>query len=83
MWHNLLSQVDAGLKAGNAYHKYHVKRNSWRKVRGVAMNPVEHFHGGGNHQHIGQASTVRRDASPRRTGGLRGQDAASVGKTRV
>ncbi|EFH39851.1 predicted protein [Arabidopsis lyrata subsp. lyrata] len=56
MWHNLLSQVDAGLKA------------------------VEHPHGGVNHQHIGQASTVRRDASPRRTGGLRGQDAASAGK---
>jgi hypothetical protein len=52
------------LKAGNAYHKYRVKRNSWPKVRGVAMNPVEHPHGGGNHQHIGHASTVRRDAPP-------------------
>ena len=30
------------LKAGRAYHKYRVKRNSWPKVRGVAMNPVEH-----------------------------------------
>ncbi|MCO5552369.1 hypothetical protein L7F22_005880 [Adiantum nelumboides] len=52
------------LKAGNAYHKYKVKRNCWPKVRGVAMNPVEHPHGGGNHQHIGHASTVRRDAPP-------------------
>merc|ERR1712203_318274 len=69
------------LKAGTAYHKYKAKRNSWPKVRGVAMNPVEHPHGGGNHQHIGHASTVRRDASPgkkvgliaaRRTGRLRG-----------
>lgn len=34
------------------------------QVRGVAMNPVEHPHGGGNHQHIGHASTVRRDAPP-------------------
>ncbi|KAJ8542953.1 hypothetical protein K7X08_005476 [Anisodus acutangulus] len=68
------------LKAGNAYHKYRVKRNCWPKVRGVAMNPVEHPHGGGNHQHIGHASTVRRDAPPgqkvgliaaRRTGRLR------------
>ncbi|KAF9608047.1 hypothetical protein IFM89_005197 [Coptis chinensis] len=50
------------LKAGNAYHKYRVKRNCWPKVRGVAMNPVEHPHGGGNHEHIGHASTVRRDA---------------------
>merc|ERR1712199_19800 len=69
------------LKAGRAYHKYRVKRNCWPKTRGVAMNPVEHPHGGGNHQHIGHASTVRRDAPPgrkcgmiaaRRTGQLKG-----------
>merc|ERR1712110_1300880 len=69
------------LKAGRAYHKYRVKRNSWPKVRGVAMNPVEHPHGGGNHQHIGKASTVKRGASSgkkvgliaaRRTGRIRG-----------
>jgi large subunit ribosomal protein L8e len=69
------------LKAGRAYHKYKAKRNCWPKVRGVAMNPVEHPHGGGNHQHIGKASTVRRDASAgrkvgliaaRRTGRIRG-----------
>ncbi len=69
------------LKAGRAYHKYRVKRNEWPKVRGVAMNPVEHPHGGGNHQHIGHPSTVKRDApagkkvglvAARRTGRLRG-----------
>merc|ERR1712096_284593 len=69
------------LKAGAAYHKYKAKRNCWPKVRGVAMNPVEHPFGGGNHQHIGMPSTVRRDASAgrkvgliaaRRTGRLRG-----------
>ena len=69
------------LKAGRAYHKYKAKRNCWPKVRGVAMNPVEHPHGGGNHQHIGKASTVARDKSAgkkvgliaaRRTGRLRG-----------
>merc|ERR550525_1227379 len=69
------------LKAGNAYHKYRVKRNSWPSVRGVAMNPVEHPHGGGNHQHIGTPSTVSRDKpagrkvgliAARRTGRLRG-----------
>jgi len=69
------------LKAGRAYHKYKAKRNCWPKVRGVAMNPVEHPHGGGNHQHIGKASTVRRSASAgkkvgliaaRRTGRIRG-----------
>merc|ERR1711872_24594 len=69
------------LKAGRAYHKYKAKRNSWPKVRGVAMNPVEHPHGGGNHQHIGKASTVNRGTSAgrkvgliaaRRTGRMRG-----------
>jgi len=69
------------LKAGRAYWKYKSKRNCWPHVRGVAMNPVEHPHGGGNHQHVGHATTVRRDAPPgqkvgliaaRRTGRLRG-----------
>jgi len=69
------------LKAGRAMHKYRAKRNCWPRVRGVAMNPVEHPHGGGNHQHIGHPSTVRRDApagrkvgliAARRTGRLRG-----------
>ena len=76
------------LKAGRAYHKYRVKRNCWPKVRGVAMNPVEHPHGGGNHQHIGKASTVSRDKTPgrkvgliaaRRTGLLRGTRASRRG----
>jgi len=58
------------LKAGRAYHKYKVKRNCWPKVRGVAMNPVEHPHGGGNHQHIGKASTVSRSKSAGRKVGL-------------
>jgi large subunit ribosomal protein L8e len=69
------------LKAGRAYHKYKAKRNSWPKVRGVAMNPVEHPHGGGNHQHVGHATTVKRDSpagkkvgliAARRTGRIRG-----------
>lgn len=69
------------LKAGNSYHKFKAKRKCWPVVRGVAMNPVEHPHGGGNHQHVGHPTTVRRDAPPgkkvgliaaRRTGRLRG-----------
>ena len=58
------------LKAGRAFHKYRVKRNEWPKIRGVAKNPVEHPHGGGNHQHIGHASTCRRDAPPGKKAGL-------------
>jgi len=70
------------LKAGRAYHKYRVKRNCWPKVRGVAMNPVEHPHGGGNHQHIGHASTCNKMApagkkcgliAARRSGRIRGK----------
>ena len=77
------------LKAGRAYHKYRVKRNEWPKVRGVAMNPVEHPHGGGNHQHIGHPSTTRRDdvagkkvglIAARRTGRLRGIKKTAVDK---
>jgi len=69
------------MKAGRAYHKFKAKRNRWPIVRGVAMNPVDHPHGGGNHQHIGHPSTVSRYAVPgqkvgliaaRRTGLIRG-----------
>jgi large subunit ribosomal protein L8e len=58
------------LKAGRSFFKFKSKRNCWPIVRGVAMNPVEHPHGGGNHQHIGHSSTVRRDAPPGRKVGL-------------
>merc|ERR1712057_70998 len=70
------------LKAGRAYHKFKAKRHSWPTCRGVCMNPVDHPHGGGNHQHVGHATTVHRDSAPgkkvgliaaRRTGRLRGQ----------
>nr|ADO28374.1 60S ribosomal protein l8-1 [Ictalurus furcatus] len=69
------------LKAGNSRWRFKGKRNNWPKVRGVARNPVEHPHGGGNHQHIGHPSTVSRHCPPgqkvgmiaaRRTGRLRG-----------
>jgi len=69
------------LKAGRAFHKYRAKRNEWPKVRGVAMNPVDHPHGGGNQQHMGKPGTVKRTTpagaksgqiSARRTGRVRG-----------
>ncbi len=69
------------LKAGNAFWKHKAKRNRWPRVRGVAMNPVDHPHGGGNQQHIGHPSTVARDTpagqkagliAARRTGKIRG-----------
>ena len=69
------------MKAGNVMHKYAAKRKSWPVVRGQAMNPVDHKHGGGSHQHMGRPSTVGRSARPgqkvglvaaRRTGRRRG-----------
>ena len=69
------------LKAGNQYHKYKAKRHVWPRVKGVCMNPVEHPFGGGNQQHIGKPTTVKRDTptnrkvgliAARRTGRLRG-----------
>ncbi|KNH07689.1 60S ribosomal protein l8-1 [Perkinsela sp. CCAP 1560/4] len=69
------------LKAGNSHWRFRGKRNNWPHVRGVARNPVEHPHGGGNHQHIGHPSTVSRHCPPgqkigliaaRRTGRVRG-----------
>merc|ERR1712096_376398 len=69
------------LKAGRAFHAAKAKKNNFPKTRGVAMNPVDHPHGGGNHQHIGKASTISRQAvsgqkagliAARRTGLLRG-----------
>lgn len=80
------------LKAGVSYHKYKAKRHAWPKVRGVAMNPVDHPHGGGNHQHIGHPSTVKRDAPPgkkvgliaaRRTGRLRGGNKGGETETAI
>lgn len=69
------------MKAGNSYYKAKAKRRGWPRVRGVAMNPVDHPHGGGNQQHIGHPSTVSRYAprgqkvgliAARRTGLIRG-----------
>ena len=58
------------LKAGTVAHKYRAKRKTWPVVRGTAMNPVDHKHGGGSHQHIGKPSTVSRNARPGQKMGL-------------
>ena len=69
------------MKAGRAFHKYKAKRNEWPRVRGVAMNPVDHPNGGGNQQHMGKSGCVSRYLSAgaksgqiaaRRTGRIRG-----------
>jgi len=52
------------LKAGNSYHKWKVKAKKWPIVRGVAMNAVNHPHGGGNHQSPSFPTTKARTAPP-------------------
>jgi len=69
------------LKAGRAHHAAKAKRNGWPVVSGLKMNPVDHPHGGGGHQHLGKPSTVARNTphgakvgliAARRTGRIRG-----------
>ncbi|MCC6045288.1 MAG: 50S ribosomal protein L2 [Ignisphaera sp.] len=54
------------LKAGNAYYKWKVRARKWPRVRGVAMNAVDHPHGGGSHQSESKPTTVSRRAPPGR-----------------
>jgi len=54
------------LKAGKKHFAYRTRGKQYPVVRGVAMNPVAHPHGGGGHQHVGKPSTVKRSASPGR-----------------
>ncbi len=54
------------VKAGKKYHKMKSKAAKWPRVRGVAMNAVDHPFGGGKHQHVGRPKTVSRRAPPGR-----------------
>ena len=54
------------LKAGKNVHYLQSKAKRPYSVRGVAMNAVNHPHGGGNHQHVGRPSTVGRGTPPGR-----------------
>lgn len=61
-------------KAGKKYYAYKSKAKAHLKVRGVAMNPVSHPHGGGSHKHVGRPSTVSVHAPPgRKVGRLSGR----------
>lgn len=52
------------LKAGAAFYKWKAKSCWWPRVRGLAMNPVSHPHGGG--RHVGRPTTVARTTPPGR-----------------
>jgi len=54
------------LKAGNKHHKTKARGMVWPRVRGVAMNAVDHPFGGGGRQHPGRPKSISRDAAPGR-----------------
>tara|TARA_B100001167_G_C16635320_1_gene241491 strand:- start:30 stop:602 length:573 start_codon:yes stop_codon:yes gene_type:complete len=67
-------------KAGKNFYRNRARPKVWPKVRGVAMNAVDHPHGSGRKQTVGVQSTVSRNAPPgrkvghvaaKRTGGKR------------
>jgi large subunit ribosomal protein L2 len=52
------------IKAGKKYWSTRTLARAYFKVRGVAMNPVNHPFGGGAHQHVGRPSTVSSGTWP-------------------
>lgn len=58
------------MKAGKKFHTLRSKAKVWPKVRGVAMNVVNHPHGGGAKQRPGRPTSVSRNAPPGRKVGL-------------
>ena len=71
------------MKAGAAHYRAKARGKPYPTVSGVAMNPVDHPHGGGNHQAVHGPNSVSRNAppgkkvgniAPRRTGRGRVRD---------
>lgn len=58
------------LKAGRKYHVMLAKGKPYPRVRGVAMNVVDHPFGGGRRKHAGRPKTVSRMAPPGQKVGL-------------
>ena len=52
------------MSAGGKWRKFRARGRKYPIVRGVAQASYVHPHGGGRHQHVGQSSTVSRDAPP-------------------
>ena len=50
------------MSAGSKWRNFRAKGRKYPIVRGVAQASYVHPHGGGRHQHVGQSSTVSRDA---------------------
>ena len=70
------------VKAGNKYHKLRSRGIKWPRVRGVAMNAVDHPFGGGGRQHPGRPKSVSRDAPPgRKVGDIASRKTGRGGKS--
>jgi large subunit ribosomal protein L2 len=52
------------MRAGVNWRRFRSKGHKYPIVRGVAQGAYVHPHGGGRHQHVGQSSTVSRNAPP-------------------
>jgi len=52
------------MKAGAAFYRAKARGKLYPTVSGVAMNPVDHPHGGGNHQAVHGPNSVSRNAPP-------------------
>ncbi len=52
------------MKAGSAFYRAKARGKMYPTVSGVAMNPVDHPHGGGNHQAVHGPNSVSRNAPP-------------------
>ncbi|MCY3854496.1 MAG: 50S ribosomal protein L2 [Thaumarchaeota archaeon] len=52
------------MSAGMKWRRFRSKGRKYPIVRGVAQAAYVHPHGGGRHQHVGQSSTVSRNAPP-------------------
>ncbi|PSP84234.1 50S ribosomal protein L2 [Halobacteriales archaeon QS_6_64_34] len=54
------------VKAGKKHHKMKARGTKYPRVRGVAMNAVDHPFGGGGRQHPGKPKSISRNAPPGR-----------------
>lgn len=57
------------MKAGKKWWGLRSMAQRWPNVRGVAMNPVAHPHGGGSHNFVGKPSSMARGTPPGRNVG--------------
>jgi large subunit ribosomal protein L2 len=57
------------LKAGKKWWGLRSMAQRWPNVRGVAMNPVAHPHGGGSHNYPGKPTSMARGTPPGRNVG--------------